>query len=197
MTMQTPEPLHETNLNSTNRPLSWLVDRALGTSRSLDFDMDQPYQRGDVWGLVRRQNLIRSLIMGVPIASLVVNDRMSARFKEPGYSQDRNWSYAIVDGKQRVTTIMMFSRDEFAVPASWFREGSVETAVDTDDGPYVLYSGLTQTGRRRFENRPLAVSEGRFPTLADEQMIFDLVNFGGIAQGDTDDDVLAPEGSAS
>ena len=194
MTMQTSGPLTEANLSTMNRPLAWLVDRGLGESRSMDFDMDQPYQRGDVWGLVRRQNLIRSLIMGIPIASLVINVRHLADFHEPGYSDARDAAYAIVDGKQRVTTIMMFSRDEFAVPASWFREGSVETTEDTEDGPYVRYSGLTPTGRRRFENKPLATSEGRFSTLADERMIFDLVNFGGVAQGASDVDAAAPAG---
>lgn len=192
MTMQTPGPVAEANLSTMNRPLAWLIDHGNGESLSMDFDMDQPYQRGDVWGLVRRQNLIRSLIMGIPIASLVINVRHLADFDEPGYSDARNAAYAIVDGKQRVTTIMMFGRSEFAVPASWFREGSVETTEDTDDGPYVRFSGLTASGRRRFENKPLATSEGRFSTLAEEQMIFDLVNFGGIHQGDVDADLIAP-----
>lgn len=192
MTMQSDGPLVEANLNTTNRPMAWLIDRGLGESRGAMFDLDQPYQRGHVWGVARRQNLIRSVLMGVPIASIVVNDRHLAHFNEPGYPDSRNWAYAIVDGKQRVTTIMMFGRDEFAVPASWFRAGSVETTEDTEDGPYVRYSGLTETGRRRFENKPLAVSEGRFPTLADERMIFELVNYGGVHQGDVDEDLAVP-----
>jgi hypothetical protein len=39
------------------------------------FDLGPEYQRGSVWTLEQRRNLIRSLIMGLPIGSIVLNDR--------------------------------------------------------------------------------------------------------------------------
>lgn len=186
MTMQTSEPLPRLSLATTSRTIRWL------RHDDETVDMDQPYQRGHVWGLTRRRNLIRSLIMGVPIPSVVVNLRHLANFNEPGYSFTRNTSYAIVDGKQRITTYQMFLRGEFAVPASWFPADQVETTEDTPDGLYVRHSGLTVAGQRFFGHHNIGVSEGRFATLAEEQLIFDLVNFGGVAQGDTDDDVAEP-----
>lgn len=191
MTMQTDHPIQHTQMSTMNRPLDWLLYFGQGRENA-SLDMDQPYQRGDVWGLTRRRNLIRSMLLGIPIPSLVINDRFSARFKEPGYSQDREWSYAIVDGKQRVTTFLMFARDEFAVPASWYKAADVIRTEDTEDGPYVRFSGLSESERRGFESLPLGTTEGKFSSLAAEEFIFDLVNFGGVAQGDTDADVTAP-----
>jgi hypothetical protein len=186
VSMQTEQPIEHIQVSTSNRPLSWILYFGDGEGAATELDMDQPYQRGDVWGVVRRRNLIRSILLGVPIPSMVVNDRFSARFTEPGYSQDRNWSYAIVDGKQRATTYLMFARDEFTVPASWFDSDSVVSAEETDDGPYVRYSGLDRRTQRRIESTPIGVAEGRFKTLEAEQMIFDLVNFGGVPQGESD-----------
>lgn len=186
--LQTVAPIEHIQVSTSNRPLSWILFFGEGKESATELDMDQPYQRGDVWGVTRRRNLIRSVLLGVPIPSMVVNDRFSARFSEPGYSRDQNWAYAIVDGKQRATTYLMFARDDFAVPASWFEADAVEQAEDTADGPYVRYSGLDRRTQRRFESSPIGVAEGRFKTLAEEQMIFDLVNFGGVPQGESDED---------
>lgn len=191
MTMQTTEPLPQVRLNMTNRPVSWLY--TLADPLCVEFDVTQPYQRGDVWGLTRRRNLIRSLIMGVPIPSLVVNDRGNGLFRHDGYNELRNEAYAIVDGKQRATTYAMFGTDQFAIPASWLEADCVEATEDTADGPYVRRSGLTAPGRRRFDRLSVAISEARFRTMAEEELVFDLVNFGGVAQGETDDDLAMPE----
>lgn len=191
MSMQTERPIDRIPMSTMNRPLYWLIH--YGTDRdNVYLDMDQPYQRGHVWGLTRRRNLIRSLLQGVPIPSLIVNDRFGARFRERGYDQDRNWSYAIVDGKQRVTTVLMFVRDEFAVPASWYQPDDVLVTEDTDDGPYVRYSGLSTPEQRGFETIAIGVAEGKFASLAQERFIFDMVNFGGVTQGQSDDDATAP-----
>lgn len=147
------------------------------------FDMDQPYQRGIVWGLKRKQNLIKSLLMGVPVPAIVTNDRFAARFTEPGYSQNRNWAYAIVDGKQRLSTVLGFMNNEFPCPAGWW---------DTEqDGLMVWWSELSKPNQRHFRNIPMAVAKGQFKTLAQEEELFNLINFGGLAQGEVDEDVMS------
>jgi len=185
MTLQTAAPLPRLSMSTTNRPMDTLLHWA---DNHNSLDMDQPYQRGHVWGLTRRRNLIRSIIMGIPIPSLIVNDRMGAKFSEPTYDQDRNWAYAIIDGKQRTTTIIMWLRSEFAVPASWFGPDLVSTPEPTTDGIYVRFSGLTIPAQRGMRNRTIGVAEGKFGTLTEERMVFDLVNFGGLAQGERDTD---------
>lgn len=164
------------HVDNTNRSLDFFLDRDPEEPR---FDMDQPYQRGVVWGLKRKQNLIKSLLMGIPIPAIVINDRFGAKFSHPGYDRDRNWMYAIVDGKQRVSTIQSFVNNEFSIPAEWIEDNAVGD---------IYYKDLTVPMQRNFRNHAIPVAKGQFTTLAQEQELFDLINFGRLAQGEVDRD---------
>lgn len=160
--------LKRMELFASNRPVDairWWRDEGL-------LVLDAPYQRGDVWGRRRRVNLIRSILLGVPIPSIIVNDRMKARWKK------NDFSVVVIDGKQRITSILMFFDGALLVPAEWFNEGDGEIA----------FSDLPLQSQRRFKSATLAMSEGALPNLKAEQEVFDLVNFGGIPQGETDGD---------
>jgi len=156
-------------LNQTNRP----VDVLLYWSKDKDaLLLTPPYQRGDVWGTRRRQNLIKSILLGIPIPSIIVNNRMKAEWK------DGDWRIAVIDGKQRITSILMFLNGELPVPGEWF---GVDAAM-------VTCTDLDIVKQRRFENRPMAFSEGALGTIDEEKLVLDLVNFGGLAQGEVDAD---------
>lgn len=161
--------------------------RASASARSLSFftdagflreqvDLNPPYQRGVVWGTKRKRNLIKSLLSGVPVPSIVINDR-SVRFEDWDASNDP--SYVVVDGKQRITALRDFVDGKFAVPGEWFD-------VDADE---VLFTELDKPNQRHFMHRPIAVSESRLATLDEEREFFDLINFGGLEQGEVDDDL--------
>jgi len=187
-TLQTTAPLVELRTQSTARALGWFEQLADGGESELD--VDQPYQRGDVWDDNRRRLLIRSLIQGVPIGALVVNNRFAAKFHEPEYgpvrAANRNWAVAIIDGKQRFTTFVRWLRSELTVPVSWFPASEILRQEDTIDGPHVRLNGLEVRQGRHFRNTPVSVVEATVRTLDDERTIFDLINFGGVAQGETD-----------
>lgn len=191
-TLQTAEPLTELRTENTARPIQWFEMIADGDET--DLDIYQPYQRGNVWGDDRRRLLIRSLMLGVPIGAITVNDRFAAGFYESSYGADghgrmtpsRNWATAIIDGKQRFTAFVMWMRGELTVPASWFPESEIVSTENTDDGPYVRLTGLVERQRRFFGNKPVPVVSAKVTTLAAEREIFDLINFGGVAQGETD-----------
>lgn len=159
--------LREMPLQQTNRP----IDVILHWHRERDGGLllDAPYQRGDVWGTKRRVNLIRSILIGVPIPSMVINDRLHADWKD-------DYRIAVIDGRQRITTLLMFLHGELAVPGEWFDAGS----------ELVRFTHLPLRDQRHFTNSPLPFSEGRLPNLEAEQEVFDLVNFGGLAQGEVD-----------
>jgi hypothetical protein len=80
-------------------------------------DLNPPYQRGSVWGVERKRNLIRSLLMGLPIGAVFLNSR---HIMQP----DR-----VVDGKQRIEAILDFLGDGLAVPAEWFAETDLIAAA--------------------------------------------------------------------
>lgn len=130
--------------------------------------IDPPYQRGDVWGPIRRVNLIRSIIQHIPIPSIIINDRMRAEWK-------KSIQYAVIDGKQRITTILMFFDDQLSVPGEWFGMDGM-----------VTYSQLDIVDRRRFKNCSIATSEGALKSVREERLIFELVNYGGVPQGQSD-----------
>jgi hypothetical protein len=162
--------------------------RTSASARSLHFftdsgfmreqlDVNPPYQRGVVWGTKRKRNLIRSLLSGIPIPSVVINDR-SVRFED--WDAEVDASYVVVDGKQRITTLRDFVDGKLSVPGHWFD-------VDADE---VLFTELDKSDQRHFLHRPIAVSEAKLATLDEEREMFDLINFGGLAQGEVDDDLV-------
>ena len=159
--------LPELQLQQTNRPMC-VVQHWLETD---SLELSPPYQRGDVWGYKRRVNFIRSLLMGVPIPSVIINDRLSADF-----IGDKPQHYAVIDGKQRLTTIKMFVKGTLLVPGEWFDLGYRLASFDN----------LSRSQQRRFENHPMPFSEGRLKTIEREQEVFELVNFGGLRQGEVD-----------
>lgn len=159
--------LKRMSLYASNRP----VDAIRHWRNEGVLVLNAPYQRGDVWGKKRRVNLIRSIILGVPIPSIVINDRMKAGWKSDDFS------IIVIDGKQRITSILMFLDGELEVPGDWF--GMTEDVVTFDKLPIV--------NQWKFRNATLAFSEGALPSLKMEREVFDLVNFGGVPQGESDE----------
>lgn len=157
-------PLSRLRLSATNRPLEviryWHDENGMLLS--------PPYQRGDVWGPTRQRNLIRSILLGVPIPAIIINDRASAGW-------DEMISCAVIDGKQRITAILAFLQDRLYVPGEWF---GVEG--------YIIYSCLPVARQRGFKNIPIPFCEGQLRSLEEEREVFELVNFGGVPQGESD-----------
>ena len=193
--LQTEAPLDELRASNEARAIGWFLSMAERADEGdgTELDIDQPYQRGHVWGDDRRRLLIRSLMQGIPLGAITVNDRFSAGFNEPSYGTparsgkpSRNWAFSIIDGKQRFATFVMWLRSELAVPASWFPVSEIVTTEDTPDGPYVRLNGLVVRQARFFSNKPVPVVLAKVGTLAEERAVFELVNFGGVPQGESD-----------
>lgn len=186
VTRQTTQPLRDRNLTgASDRAAYGIVTTMLG-----QMDVDPPYQRGSVWTQDQRIALVKSWLMGVPIPTLIVNDRASAEWREATGIDvyEDGMIYALVDGKQRVETAAAWFGDRLAVPASWFPADSVERTEDTADGPYVRYSGLTLVARRFCHRWRLPVVEAHMPTVQAEAELYLLVNGGGTAQTAADMD---------
>lgn len=178
MTRQTPRPLERLPLNTGNHPITQLA-RAVERGGLL---LDPEYQRGDVWSTDQRIALVYSLLVGATIPSITIGSRAHPQWTgRPVPSDGRGWR-VVIDGRQRLTTIVMWLRGDFAVPASWFPADEVVTVEDTDDGPYVRYSGLTERGQDRSERGALLIVEGEFNSVAEEASVYVLLNGGGTPQ---------------
>lgn len=108
--------------------------------------LNPPYQRGGVWGPIRSRNLIKSIMQRIPIPSLIINDRFAADWP------DGDIRIAVIDGKQRLTTILNFFASELAVPGEWFGDHYPEE---------IYFEDLEIGEQRRFHNCGLTFSEGK------------------------------------
>jgi hypothetical protein len=110
--------------------------------------------------------------MGLSIGALTFSERKYPEWR------------VCVDGKQRLLTIRHFLIDAVPVPAEWFPPEHI--ASQALEG-MVVYSGLTVVGQRVFDRQALATTNtAQGLTLADEELLFELINYGGVPQGEKD-----------
>jgi hypothetical protein len=178
--LQTSEPLDRLHRNAYHLNVTSLVNWV--EAHYVDFS--PPYQRQAVWGVRRRRRLIMSLMRQLAVGGITVNKR------GPGFGTGmQSPVYAVIDGKQRWQTLMMFMTDGLLVPRSWWETNELTEAYEeTEDGPYVRFSQLSQRGQWRFEGLAIPFDEVHLPSLEAEKEVFRLLNTGGLAQGEEDDD---------
>ena len=88
------------------------IDANLNNSDFFDFDVylptyDMNLQRDFVWSLEQKRELIHSFILERTVPNIVVIQHHSDDFKD--------YVHQIVDGKQRLSTIISFLKNEFSV----------------------------------------------------------------------------------
>ena len=118
-------------------------------------DIEPPWQRKDVWPLGKKRELIKSLILGIPLPSIILH-------KKAG-----RWS--IIDGKQRLTAIVQYLRNEFKLPAYTVKVGrlhessrafydmegkrslpsDVRTSLDLQEVPALEFRDVPETRLRK------------------------------------------------
>lgn len=141
-------------------------------SFKLDFDVvlsnGKKLQRDLVWSQTQKESLIISMLKRIQISNfcgVVIYDKDTTSDK----------LLRIVDGKQRLTTIISFFSNEFPI---------------TVNGEQYFYNDLDQRAKNQFRNTSLVFdlvydfNDGVEPPLTDEQLIrwFEFVNFNGTPQ---------------
>jgi hypothetical protein len=112
---------------STIQAIGWVRD--MEQSKSLD--LNPPYQRRSVWNKDYKQFFIDSILRNYPIPPIFVNLEVTKEGKT---------KYHVIDGKQRLLSILEFLRDEFAL--------SAKHSVDIAPGQY--FSQLDSAIQRSF-----------------------------------------------
>lgn len=123
-----------------------------------------PFQRPVVWDEGRMIRFVESAWLGVHLGVYVVNNAMDApmRRTEGGGEVFHRTDRWLIDGQQRLTALDRYFRDQFPVfGARW--------------------SELEPLDRRRFGRREFARVTTRVYEEADLRVLYDRLNFGGVA----------------
>lgn len=163
-------PFHGTNID---------MGSFLGRIERKDVDLNAPYQRASVWTTSDQRELIHSLIDGLPIPSIVINDRSRTRAVPVDEAQ-----WVVIDGKQRVEALLAWYGGELTVPAAWFHSD----ALTEGHGDMVNFTQLSGFGKRAMENISLSLSVGSLATVEEEARAFVALNTTGVAQAEGDID---------
>lgn len=133
---------------------SWLA--FMETSR---LNLFAYYQRDYVWETQQQQEFLNNIVSGFPLGGIsVVKTKHPETFRNV---------YEIVDGKQRLTTLIKFFTDEISLVI---------------DGVACLYSGLNQAEQNSFLTVPLPMITLENATEKEKIEYFYFINFSGVPQ---------------
>jgi hypothetical protein len=139
------------------------VDYNLGTLRDLasdnTIDMKPHFQRRYRWGQEKKSRLIESLLLNVPIRPIYLNE-------------DKFGKYSIIDGKQRVSAVYDFIKDELVLTG-------LKIFSDLNN---LKFSGLPPQIQTIFKTRPTlrAIIILRQSDPAIKYEVFQRLNTGGV-----------------
>ena len=111
----------------TTQDISWFLD----LDRNKQLDLEPPYQRRSVWSLRDRRYFLDTIFRGYPSPAVFLHKRFIEGDKSV---------YEVVDGKQRLETILMFVSNKIAVEKE-FGDGALNGR---------RWSELAQEYQRRF-----------------------------------------------
>ncbi len=143
------------NRRPTTQDVSWFLD----LHRNGQLDLDPSYQRRSVWSPKDRRFFLDTIFRGYPSPAVFVHKTIE--------SSDRS-TYHVVDGKQRLMTIIMFFQDKLRISKEF---GDVRIDGKT-------WSDLQEERelRRRFLDYPIPVEQLDTDEIGVLNEVFDRLN---------------------
>ncbi|MHB1195143.1 MAG: DUF262 domain-containing protein [Longimicrobiales bacterium] len=89
-------------------PVMLGLDTLYQMVRHGQLDLNPPWQRNVVWSPAKQKELVKSILLGIPIPSIILHWQNAGQL-----GQER---FSIIDGKQRLTAIARFLQNEFKLP---------------------------------------------------------------------------------
>ena len=127
------------NRRATTQDITWFLD----LKRNNQLELNPPFQRRSVWTLKDRRFYLDTIFKGYPCPAIFLHKRIQ---------EDGRAVYDVVDGKQRLESILMFADDRISI-ASDFSDTRLAGKKWRD---------LGETERRVFWNYVLPVEQLNF-----------------------------------
>lgn len=120
--------------------VDWTTETIINQIKKKNIDLDPAFQRRDAWNDKMRSSFIESILLGVPIPQIVLAER----------NTEKGSSYIVLDGKQRLTSIMKFSQASSDYES--FRLGQLDVLKSLNGK---TYNTLPDKERNKFDNRTI------------------------------------------
>lgn len=108
-------------LNSTIKPAHHPLSDIVRSFKGESYVVDDRFQRRLVWTPKQKVRLIETILMGYPMPDVYLHQLEA--------EADGNQVFSIVDGQQRITTIVQFASDEWRIEKQYLDK-------DNRDSPY-------------------------------------------------------------
>jgi hypothetical protein len=132
------------NFNTSQQNISWLKDRY--TEGTLE--LKPPYQRKPVWVARQKAYLVESILLGVPVPEIYIQQVTTA---------DGKTTYAVVDGQQRVRTVLQFIGTDRDPTEQEFNKFSLDKLSPTVKWYKKTLGDLDEEDRKKFYSYMFAV----------------------------------------
>lgn len=91
------------NRHLTTHDITWFLE----SDRNKQLDLDPPYQRRSVWTRRDRQFFLDTIFRGYPSPAIFLHKTVDDNGRP---------TYHVVDGKQRIQTVLDFADDKIRMP---------------------------------------------------------------------------------
>jgi hypothetical protein len=154
---------------STPKPNTLAVSWFYGEWQKGTLHLTPKYQRNPIWSIGQKCFLIDSLISGCPIPQVYIN------IKTEGKAGAKKTIYEVVDGQQRLRTILEFIGEQWKLVATTAKSYPVSELYKPHIGK--KYSELPDNLQNAIWDYPLAVQELRGWDEAEIRALFRRLNY--------------------
>jgi hypothetical protein len=148
---------------SSEQTIGWFKDRYLEGN----LEIKPPYQRRPVWAPRQKSNLVESILLGLPVPEIYIHLTTSA---------EGATHYAVVDGQQRVRSVLQFIGIDKEEGEKEFNGFPLEGLEEDSLWRNTTFADLTPKKREKFYGYSLSVRFLKEATNADVRDMFRRLN---------------------
>ncbi|MDA8240807.1 MAG: DUF262 domain-containing protein [Nitrospiraceae bacterium] len=130
--------------NSSEEIIAWFKDRYLEGNLKIK----PPFQRKPIWTIKQKCYLVESILMGLPVPEIYIQQTTTP---------EGGSTYAIVDGQQRIRTVLQFVGAETDAQEQEYNKFSLDRLDATAKWKDVAFADLSDDQKKKFFGYKFAV----------------------------------------